>query len=365
MYIHRIILRDVRNFEKLDMTLRNGWTDKPLDSVLLTGPNGSGKTTILRVIAALWENFSVWMRLRKALTPSQHAQKGLLLEGGLAAIEIREFINYPIWLYVASNQKYRDELQEMSGETGVLSQVKFIGEVRSPHGKSSTFEPQRTIPFDNENWLDRFDETKKRLEIGANNTDFLPNFIFLEADNRTIKSPSVKHGFRDVYPETIYRWMVNYEAQDRFQGHIESMFQNVKIRDPENFKIIRDNINQFLGVSKKITDFDDNLRLLIQVVKDKEVITHLLDELSAGERQCVILMFMVSRWLMRGGVVLIDEPDLHLHVSLQRHFIHELEKVVHSKGGQLIVTSHSPTTWQEFGNRQIFNLVEDWQPDAV
>ncbi|MGF1506844.1 MAG: AAA family ATPase [Anaerolineae bacterium] len=47
---------------------------------------------------------------------------------------------------------------------------------------------------------------------------------------------------------------------------------------------------------------------------------------SAGEQQCLIMMFMVSRWLMPGGIVLVDEPDMHLHVSLQRHFIHELEK---------------------------------------
>ena len=37
----------------------------------------------------------------------------------------------------------------------------------------------------------------------------------------------------------------------------------------------------------------------------------------------------IFKWLENGGIVLIDEPDFHLHVSLQSHFIHELEKVVH------------------------------------
>ena len=86
--------------------------------------------------------------------------------------------------------------------------------------------------------------------------------------------------------------------------------------------------------------------------------SHHIDDLSAGERQCLILMFMVSRWLMEGGIVLIDEPDLHLHVSLQRQFAHELERVVDRKHGQLIVTSHSPTMWEEYNERQRIELGE-------
>jgi len=65
---------------------------------------------------------------------------------------------------------------------------------------------------------------------------------------------------------------------------------------------------------------------------------------------------MISRWLMDGGIVLIDEPDLHMHVSWQRALIRELESLVQQKNGQIIVTSHSPTFWEEYNEAQRFNL---------
>jgi predicted ATP-dependent endonuclease of OLD family len=48
------------------------------------------------------------------------------------------------------------------------------------------------------------------------------------------------------------------------------------------------------------------------------------------------------------GIVLIDEPDLHLHVSLATAFVSHVRRTVADKGGQLIVTSHMPELWGLF-----------------
>jgi ABC-type transport system involved in cytochrome c biogenesis ATPase subunit len=344
MYVHRIVLRDVRGFDNFDMMLFDKWSEQPLHSVLLTGPNGSGKTTLLRVIAGLWENFSGWLRLQKALNPQQQAQRGLLTGAGLAAIELRDLQPFPIWLFVAATPKDRDALFDLAAN----SEARFVGEVRGGQGR-----PQ-FIPKESVAWLTQMNDDKERLSLGVTETSSLPNLLFLEADGRHLLSPQAR-GRPDVTSEPLYQWYVTYEARERWEGHIESMLRNLKIRSPNDFKVTVGHISQFLGDGKRITDFDDNLRLRVQV-DPKSRRWHYIDDLSAGERQCVILMFMVSRWLMRGGIVLIDEPDLHLHVSLQRQFIHELEKIVLERSGQLIVTSHSPTLWEEYSSRQRFEL---------
>ncbi|MGU0056096.1 AAA family ATPase [Enterobacter hormaechei] len=55
-----------------------------------------------------------------------------------------------------------------------------------------------------------------------------------------------------------------------------------------------------------------------------------------------------------GGIVLIDEPDLHLHPSVIAPLLAAIENIVTNKKGQLILTSHSTEVWQryeKFGSR--------------
>lgn len=40
------------------------------------------------------------------------------------------------------------------------------------------------------------------------------------------------------------------------------------------------------------------------------------------------MLFTVQRWLQPGGVVLIDEPDLHLHPSLISPLLASIENIV-------------------------------------
>ena len=59
---------------------------------------------------------------------------------------------------------------------------------------------------------------------------------------------------------------------------------------------------------------------------------------------------------MNGGILLLDEPDLYMHVSWQRALVRELKRLVGEKHGQLIITSHSPYVWESYGMGSSFNL---------
>ena len=62
----------------------------------------------------------------------------------------------------------------------------------------------------------------------------------------------------------------------------------------------------------------------------------------------MIQLYLLYRWLEPGGIVLIDEPDLHLHPSLIPGFLASLESLVKEKNGQLILTSHLPSIWDRY-----------------
>ncbi len=350
MYIHRIILRDVHNFDDLDITFYDDVWQKPLNSVLITGLNGSGKTTLLRIMATLWYNFQWWLKLEKdggvAYVSSRYKLHEIDVKNGLMAIELREFgddqndyhIPSSLWLFVASDDENMSQLPIYDNP-----EVGYIG----LKGRDNDFKIETSL---DKYLIENLITQLEALQVGVTGVFYLPNMMFFDTVDRTILEPPDQTQF-ERQPESLYRWFVSYSNRDRMSTHLETMLKNIKLRNPSNFEDMIKNINQFFQGQKQITDFDAQSRLLVRVNKTHPTY-HYIEALSSGEQQCLIMMVMVSRWLMPGGVVLIDEPDLHLHVSLQRHFIHELEKIVHSRNGQLIVTSHSPEIWDEFSETQ-------------
>lgn len=62
--------------------------------------------------------------------------------------------------------------------------------------------------------------------------------------------------------------------------------------------------------------------------------------LSSGERQIATMLFAASRSSITPGSLLIDEPELSLHVDWQRHILKELIK--QNPDRQIIACTHSP-----------------------
>jgi predicted ATPase len=73
-----------------------------------------------------------------------------------------------------------------------------------------------------------------------------------------------------------------------------------------------------------------------------------LDTLSSGERQIAGLIYSASR-MARGSVILVDEPELSLHIDWQRTIIKAMVQQLPLK--QLIVCTHSPVVGAEYGDQ--------------
>ena len=64
-----------------------------------------------------------------------------------------------------------------------------------------------------------------------------------------------------------------------------------------------------------------------------------LDTMSSGERQIISLLYSAS-FLGQHNIVLIDEPEISLHIDWQYQFAQAMARILGSK--QLIVCTHSP-----------------------
>ncbi len=80
-----------------------------------------------------------------------------------------------------------------------------------------------------------------------------------------------------------------------------------------------------------------------------------LSALSSGERQIITMLYSAARGKKADGPLLIDEPELSLHIDWQRIILRELAR--HTSGRQIIACTHSP----EVGADHI-ELTQDFEP---
>ncbi|MGZ4957039.1 MAG: AAA family ATPase [Methylobacter sp.] len=67
-----------------------------------------------------------------------------------------------------------------------------------------------------------------------------------------------------------------------------------------------------------------------------------LSELSSGEQQEVVLLYELLFKVKPGTLVLIDEPELSLHVVWQKQFLDDLFKIIELQKINIVVATHSP-----------------------
>jgi predicted ATP-binding protein involved in virulence len=115
---------------------------------------------------------------------------------------------------------------------------------------------------------------------------------------------------------------------------------------------------------KKLQVFDemaDKISLLMEIVEKRflykklsihrdrglEVTTRdgkLLElaKLSSGEQQELVLLYEMLFQVPAGSLLLIDEPEISLHVAWQMQFLSDLERIVKLADFDLILATHSP-----------------------
>lgn len=92
------------------------------------------------------------------------------------------------------------------------------------------------------------------------------------------------------------------------------------------------------------------------VTRDDSVVIP-LEKLSSGEQHQLVLFFELLFELKENALILIDEPELSLHVAWQKKFIPDLQRIIALNHFDVLLATHSPQLighWQdvvvEFGD---------------
>ncbi len=67
-----------------------------------------------------------------------------------------------------------------------------------------------------------------------------------------------------------------------------------------------------------------------------------IERLSSGEQHQLVLFFELLFETQKNSLILIDEPEISLHVSWQKKFITDLMRIIELNGFDVVLATHSP-----------------------
>lgn len=102
-------------------------------------------------------------------------------------------------------------------------------------------------------------------------------------------------------------------------------------------RLLLENVNQKYRHKRIELDRDRGL-----VAKSASGQTMALSSLSSGEQQELVLQYDLLFRVPSNTIVLIDEPELSLHVAWQKKFLPDLLKIVQLSNFDALVATHSP-----------------------
>ncbi len=76
-------------------------------------------------------------------------------------------------------------------------------------------------------------------------------------------------------------------------------------------------------------------------------------DLSSGEQHQLIMLYDLLFAVTPGALVLVDEPEISLHVAWQREFLPDMIRVLQVTGARCLVATHSPQIIGKWRNRTV------------
>jgi ABC-type lipoprotein export system ATPase subunit len=349
LFINRLRLRDVKS---LDRDIPEGGRELPEPArkrLLLQGGNGSGKTTILETIATLWEYWGEWIEIGNFKVPPRHHLRHPLLDSGFAAIQIVAMVPNarPIWIGMGRDKDW-NELRTVYPEDALAGLFRH-------YPASATLRSEWRIQLPRSGGLDLLSFRHGSLVA----RELRPNIVYFPSENRTIQK--ARNPRAELLDTISYNWLARFDRK----LNVDSVLLTVKAREPQRFDECLKFVNLALGHrGKRITGFGENGRLVVKgEAESGYAYEHPVEELSSGEKQMLLMLGFTIAFLRPGGILLIDEPDLHIHISMIDQFLASLEAIVQKRQGQFIVASHSEQVWDWFSREEEHIELGPWRKD--
>ena len=302
-----------------------GWKDGMPNLLMIGGPNGGGKTTLLEFIARAFH---------------------LLVEHPAGVPE--ELGAQEAWLDFSTSDGESDK----STVRFLLGDADFVKANTTPNCFGYQLAVTRPRRIQQGGFYQRL------CSIVGNRDKFAssqyPSVVFFPSDSRDLMIPEEQYKAPGKMPapnEFVYKW----SPPKAWKESLEALFYGARWEDlndkeegrngdAHRFDDYAGEFAHFVGDGKVLKWFHGDLQ-----IETPEKERHPLLALSSGEKQTLILAAYL-RWHWRpGSLVLIDEPELHLHSAWQARLYDRIVQFLKERGGQVILATQSRSLFEFAG----------------
>jgi predicted ATP-binding protein involved in virulence len=220
--------------------------------------------------------------------------------------------------FLHSNISYTNAIQDYAIALSVLIRDTQVESLNITQQLDSSF-PKRLLES-NEKLSEN--EFIKKFELLKEKFEKLQRFGLLTT---TLDVPSYKNNAEDAKVLTVY-----LSDSEKKTAVFDDLLYKIEL-----FTTI---LNQKRFAFKSI-QIDKNDGFIFKTYKGKQLS---LTDLSSGEQHEIILLYRLLFETQPNTLVLIDEPEISLHVEWQHAFVDDLMKIAKLKNIRFLIATHSP-----------------------
>jgi hypothetical protein len=357
--ISKITIQNFKRFNGL-----NEFLLKPEGVTFLAGGNNSGKSTFLQALA-VWEFARSVLQINKG--------RGALLAGGMGqgvGVSAEEFspIALPDLKHLWSNLR-------VMGGAGADG---YTLRIRCDWQTSDDPPADRHLEFGLALTNDRL--FLKRTASNLTENDRIPSLAYLppfagivareERMSPAARKRWVGRGLAGaVLRNLIYDfWQQNFDTRERLKGPTGRITktQLAELRKTDAWEQLMMVLEEVFKTGLKVSQFNELYHLTIDVAAwDGQLVRkRFVKKVGRAAKDLMVEGSGFLQWLSvyalavnkELDVLLLDEPDAHLHPALQGHLIFKLAQLARENKKQVLLATHSTTILSETKADQIFRM---------